>query len=99
MFKYSTEILGKIIVHGLIAFGGGAAHYLSRAEHPRIINFLIAGAIGSFTGVLFGLLVSCFTDSQYMITAVAGIGGWMGRDGMDWLSSLVKKLVNKKIDK
>jgi len=97
MFRNTTEIIEKVIVHGFIAFGGGAVRYLVQTEHPKIIKFLIAGAIGSFVGVLFGLIASCFTNSQYLITALAGIGGYAGRDGMDWLFALVKRIVAKRI--
>ncbi len=97
MLKNSPEIIQKIIFHGVLAFGGGAARYLAKAEHPKFLKVIVAGLIGSFTGVLFGLLASCFTDSQYLITAMAGLGGWAGRDGMEWLYSLVKRIVNKKV--
>jgi len=96
MENSTKNIFEMISLHGAIAFFGGAAAYLSTVEHPKFIRVITAGIIGSFTGVVFGLLASTCTESQYIMTAVAGIGGWFGREGMEWLFALLKRIVNKK---
>lgn len=96
MEKETIKILETMGLHGIIAFVGGAVHYLTKAEQPTLIKILISGIIGSFAGVLFGLLASAVSDSQYVITAIAGIGGYAGKEGLDWLFSLLKRTVNKR---
>jgi len=94
-----NDFLEKILIHGMVAFGGGATRYLSFNEQPKLIKFFIGGIIGSFTGVIFFLFASCISQNQYWTAAMAGLGGWTGNEGMTFLFNAVKKFTSKKIDK
>ena len=86
-----NTLFNKILIHGIIAFIGGVSRYWSRVKRPRIITTLIEGTIGSFVGVVFGLISACWIESQYFQLAMAGLGGWVGREGMEWLFLIVKR--------
>ena len=97
MEKITKDMVEMIGLHGIIAFFGGVVAYLSKAEQPKFLKIIIAGVIGSFTGVIFGLLASLLTDSQYIMLAIAGIGGTTGKEGMEWLFGILKRVVNRKV--
>ena len=70
--KLNQEMLIRILIHGSFAFLGGITRYLSNENKPKLLNILFQGLIGSFVGVVFGLVASCFFDSQYFQLAFAG---------------------------
>jgi hypothetical protein len=97
MFKLLPDLYEKMLAHGLLAFVGGVASYISSENSPKILKMFFHGVVGSFAGVLFGLFSSCFIQSDYFQMAAAGLGGWFGRDGIDWLFLMFKKIISKRI--
>ena len=97
MIESTKEIIEKMVLHGTLAFFGGAAAYLANTKYPKVIEIIVHGFIGSFVGVVFGLIATCITGSQYIHFGLAGVGGWVGKEGMVWLFEVIREGLKKKI--
>ena len=95
--KNIPELAQKVFVHGGIALLGGAARYFfdNQGKPKKIIEFIAFAAASSFVGLVFGLSISNFTDSYYLQTSFAGVGGYMGKEGITWIFELFKTLACK----
>lgn len=93
----TKELLEKILLHGFIAFVGGTARYLSNAERPTWFKIVIEGTISSFVGLMFMFFACFISDSQYFSGVMAGLGGWLGPKGMQFLFDILKGVINKKL--
>ena len=85
--------------HGLIAILGGIIHALSayrKGETRGLIDIVILAIISSFTGVIFAFLALYLYPQGYLTYAIAGVGGFIGVEGMAWITEFVKKKLNGK---
>lgn len=83
-----------IIKHGILAIFGGVVHALSayrRGETRNLLDILILATISSFTGVIFAFIALHLYPQGYLTFAIAGVGGFIGVEGMSWITEFVKK--------
>ena len=95
----TPELHAAIIVkHGALALLGGIVHALSayrRGETRGPLDILVLATISSFTGVIFAFLALNLYPQGYFTFAVAGVGGFIGVEGMAWITDLVKKKLQR----
>jgi len=89
------KMFEKIIVHAIVAFVGGISRYLSDHDTPTLAKIFIGGIIGSFVGIVFFCFASFISTNQYWTASMAGLGGWFGREGMDWIFRVIQNSVHK----
>lgn len=84
-----------IAAHGWIAIFGAITHALNAQRMGKTKNwkdFIVLMVMSSFTGVMFSLVgLHYFPHDIYISMAAAGTGGWIGVEGLAWLSELIKK--------
>lgn len=86
----STSLMAK---HGLLAITGGIVHSLSayrRGETRGILDIIILSIISAFTGVIFAFIALSLYPNTYLTFAIAGVGGFVGVEGMSWVTIFVK---------
>lgn len=82
--------------HGILAIFGGIIHALSayrRGETRGLLDILILATISSFTGVIFALVALNIYSDNYLTYAIAGVGGFIGVEGMAWITDYVKSKI------
>lgn len=87
---------GIMIKHGILAVFGGVVHSLSayrKGETKGIIDIIILSIISAFTGVIFALVALYLYPDTYLTYAIAGTGGFVGVEGMSWITSYLKKKI------
>ncbi len=83
-----------ILKHGILAVFGGIVHALSayrRGETRGILDIVILSIISSFTGIIFAFIALSFQPEGYFTYAAAGVGGFLGIEGMAWVTEIIKK--------
>ncbi len=83
-----------ILKHGTLAVFGGVVHALSayrRGETRGLIDIIVLATISSFTGVIFAFLALYLYPNGYLTYAIAGMGGFVGVEGMSWITEFIKK--------
>lgn len=84
-----------IAAHGGIAIFGAITHALNAQRNGHTKNwkdFLVLIAMSSFSGAMFALMgIHYFPHDTYVSMAIAGSGGWIGVEGLAWLSDIIKK--------
>lgn len=86
----STSIMLK---HGILAVSGGIVHALSayrRGETRGVLDIIILSVISAFTGVIFAFVALSLYPDTYLTFAIAGVGGFVGVEGMSWITEFVK---------
>ena len=89
----STSI---IIKHGVLAVTGGIVHSLSayrKGETRGLLDIVILSIISSFSGVIFALVALNLYPDGYLTYAIAGVGGFVGVEGMAWVTDYLKKKI------
>ncbi len=89
----STSIMIK---HGVLAVNGGIVHALSayrKGETRGLVDIVILSIISSFSGVIFALIALNLYPENYLTYAIAGVGGFVGVEGMSWITAYVKKKI------
>lgn len=83
-----------ILMHGMIAIFGALVHALdaNRKGHTKSpLDFLALTVMSSFTGAIFALLALYFLpDQEYLTTAIAGTGGYLGIEGMTYVLAFLQ---------
>lgn len=92
---FNTPV-GLIALHGTIAFFGAVthaskAHRLGLSKGPT--DFVMLTAMSSFSGIIFALVALQFFENPYMTLAIAGSGGFLGVEGLTFLSGKLKEAV------
>lgn len=91
------------IKHGVIALFGAITQALIEHRELRsrtFMDFLILIIIGSFTGVMFGLIaLNFFPDNQYVSLSITGAGAVMGKEGLAMLSKKLMDMLRVTIEK
>lgn len=80
--------------HGILAVLGGITHALSayrKGETKGFLDIVILSVISAFTGVIFALVALYLYPDTYLTYAIAGTGGFIGVEGMSWLTEFVKR--------
>lgn len=88
LLRYGAELMWVIL-----AMVGGIARYLDiylRTNVTPKFGILIAHALVSgFSGYMVAQTVLKFSPDWALVAA--GVGGYMGTQGLDWLASLMKQ--------
>lgn len=90
--KYSTEIG----IAGIAALGGVAKHlhaYLSGTVQFNIWRMLSRAVVSLFSGYTAAQVVTHVVGEPDMAMAVAGLWGYLGAEGIDWLIAIAQKKV------
>ena len=90
--------IATITQHGAIAVFGGVVHALSayrQGETRGPLDILVLAVISSFTGVIFAFLALYLYPQGYLTYAISGVGGFVGVEGMSWITDFIKKKLNK----
>lgn len=80
--------------HAMLALLGGIVHALMSyrsGETKSPADLLILSIISAFTGVIFALIAMHFFPGTYLTYASAGFGGFIGVEGMAYLTAFLKK--------
>lgn len=94
--------LAIAIKHGAIAFFGAAVHALNahrRGESKTIIDFFSLVAISSFSGAMFAAVGLHIFGDGYVSFCIAGTGGFLGIEGMAYITKFVKTSINANFPK
>lgn len=86
----------------VVAVAGGVAKYMntlltSDAPTFEFIRFLARLTVGAFSGYMFARAAHTINPSWDVFAA--GIGGWLGADGMEYAALIIKSRVNNTHDK
>lgn len=79
------------IAHGLLAIFGALVH-ASKAHREgkskNFIDFILLTVMSSFSGVMFALIgFQTFGADSYLTLAMAGTGGFIGVEGMTFVTT------------
>ena len=86
-----------LTIHGAFALIGGLAKAIKRKKN-RAVEYFACGLVSSFSGVLFAIIFKhFFPNMEYLHLAAAGIGGWVGSDGIEFLYKLLKKMLEDSV--
>ena len=87
----------SLALHGSMAFIGGIVRAIKKKK-SRVVEYITFGLVSSFSGVIFALIFKHFYPNyEYLHLAVAGIGGWAGSDGIEFIYKLLKKFLEDSI--
>lgn len=90
------QSLSPFIAHGVLAFFGAIVHASSahrKGESKNFLDFITLVVMSSFSGVMFALIgMELFGMYSYLTMAMAGVGGFVGVEGM---TLIVQYLANK----
>lgn len=95
--QFSIAIATK---HGILAIFGGIVHALSayrKGETRGVLDIFILAIISSFTGVIFALVALNLYPDNYLTYAIAGVGGFVGVEGLSFVTELIKKRMKRDI--
>lgn len=88
----------QIAIHGFAALFGAIANTM-KCEKKTFWSIMTSFIVSSFSGFIFGLLaVYFFGDQTYLTTAIAGAGGFLGNEGMVYISKAMLKALKVNID-
>ena len=86
--------LTQILIHGIVAFFGAIVHALDahrKGTSKTVLDFIVLTIMSSFSGVMFALLgLEWFGEGSYLTLAFAGTGGFVGVEGMTWVTNYIK---------
>lgn len=88
--------------HGAIALLGAVVHALAahRAGKSKgFLDFLILTTMSSFSGVIFALVAFQFFDNPYMTLALTGAGGFLGVEGLAFISAQLREALMLALNK
>lgn len=85
----------QIIIHGLLAAIGGVVRVLSENKKYSYTYYFSQAVISSFAGVIVGLILKEFVNSDYIAMAFSGIAGYMGSSALHLLSMRLKNYLEK----
>ena len=95
--------LTVFIKHGVIALFGAITQALIEHRELRsrtFFDFVVLIIVGSFTGVMFGLLaLNFFPNNQYISMSITGAGAVMGKEGLSMLSKKLLDMLRITIEK
>jgi ABC-type Co2+ transport system permease subunit len=92
----TTAVVGKLAYAGLAAFGGVAKHlseYL-RGSTFRLRQLLANTVTSGFSGYIFAEIAYNLNDQWAYVAA--GIGGYMGAQGLDYLFDIGRRWAEKR---
>ena len=82
------------VLHGFFAFFGAFVHSAQAYRTggtKNFLDFIILMIMSSFSGVMFSLLaLSWFGEGSYITLAIAGTGGFVGVEGMTWVTTYIQ---------
>jgi len=83
----------SLLIHGGMAFMGGIAK-ATKKKKSRILEYVACGVVASFSGVLLAVVLKHFLPTaEYLHLAGAGVGGWLGADGIEIIVKIIKKVI------
>ena len=80
----------QIIIHGILAAIGGVVRVLAENKKYSIYYYLSQAVISSFSGVIIGLLLREFMNSEYLTMAFSGVAGYSSSGILYLLSEKLK---------
>ena len=90
-----------VATHAGLAVFGGIVHALTAHRSGKTRGFMdimLLAIISSFAGVMFAILAThYFPHQMYLSHAAAGMGGFLGVEGLSFLALRVRDLVAGKI--
>ena len=94
--------VGKFLAWGALAGFGGAVKYVAailrseqKVSNRRFLALLSANMfISSFCGLMGAMLVSTFTNEMMWHGLAAGMFGYTGTAGLDWVMIALKKKID-----
>ena len=90
---YST-----VFKHGVLACTGAVAHAIQAHRTGRskgLLDFILLSIMSSFSGVVFALLALNTFQNEYITLASAGIGGFLGVEGLTMISGKLKDSISQ----
>jgi flavodoxin len=90
----------QVAVHGSLALFGAVVH-ASKAyrdgKSKTWVDFFTLTIMSSFSGVMFALVgLYFFADQVYLSTAMAGVGGFLGVEGLTLVIDKLRILIEKR---
>ena len=86
-----SEQASPFITHGILAVFGAIVH-TSKAHREgkskNLLDFILLTLMSSFSGVIFALVgFQTFGSDSYLTLAMAGTGGFVGVEGMTFITT------------
>lgn len=94
--------VGQVIMHGLVAFFGAITHAIRahrNGQSKGFVDFILLTIMSSFSGLIFSLLALQMTENLYYSLAAAGAGGFLGVEGLAFVSDLIKNALSQSLKK
>ena len=86
----------QIIIHGILAAIGGIVRVLAENKKYSVWYYLSQTVISSFSGVIVGLLLKEFMNSEYLIMSFSGMAGYSSSGILHILSVKLQNYLKNK---
>ena len=95
--KYSFFDWMPSLAYVLLAMSGGIARYLHSYTHGAKFHWGVFSAnavLSGFSGYIFALVATSMQMPDNLTFVFAGVGGFLGHSGLEWLSEVIKSKIN-----
>lgn len=93
---------GQLIAHGVVAIFGAITHAIRAhrlGQSKGLADFALLTIMSSFSGMVFAFIALSTTDSVYFTLSAAGAGGFLGIEGLAYLSTFIKESLKNSLNK
>ena len=96
-----NETLFRVLLNAMLAVLGAFARQLQKTnlKSIKLPRFFSDSFIAAFSGALVYFITTALKLDSNLAFAIAGIGGWMGPQILDYIEKIVLKTANIEIIK
>lgn len=98
----TTITIATICKHGCVALFGAIVHAVNAhrgGESKGFFDFVLLTIVSSFSGMIFAFVALYLFENPYITLAMTGAGGYLGTEGITWLSKQLMDMLSERLSK